>query len=296
MDGRRKSLGGFSPVVAGTWRMANWGMSVKERVHWIEQCIESGITTFDHADVYGGYTVEGLFGEALLDSPALRQRMQLVSKCGIRVVSPARPAHAMKSYDVSSAHIAASVDASLRALNTDHLDLLLLHRPDPLMDPDEVADTFARLRDAGKVLRFGVSNHTPGQLAMLHRRFPLVTNQVELSALRMDALADGTLDQCTDLDLQPMIWSPLAGGRLFDASSPRSEQVRAAMQGLAEAHGVSIPVIAFAWILMHPSHPVPITGSRRIEAMREAVAALDVRLTREDWFRVWSASAGRDVA
>lgn len=276
--------------------MADWGFDPQQRLRWIEQCLALGITSFDHADIYGGYTVEALFGEALAATPGLRDRMQLVSKCGIKLVSAQRPGHAIKSYDTSRAHVVASVEQSLRALRTDRLDLLLIHRPDLLTDPDELAETFARLRADGKVLHFGVSNHTPAQLAMLHRRLPLVTHQIELSPLQMGALGDGTLDQCTDLGLRPMIWSPLGGGRLFTSNDDQARRVREVLQVLAAQHGVSVATVAYAWILRHPSRPLPIAGSSRVEAMREAVAALSLRLSAEDWYRVWQASMGREVA
>lgn len=285
----------LSAVVAGVWRMASWGMDVPARVRWIEQCLDLGITSFDHADIYGDYQVEAMFGEALAAAPGLRERMQLVTKCGIRLVSARRPEHALKSYDTSPAHVRASVERSLRALRTDRIDLLLLHRPDPLMDPDALAETFRALREPGTVLHVGVSNHAPSQLALLHGRHPVVTNQVELSPLRLDALHDGTLDQCLDLGIRPMAWSPLAGGRLLAGDDDRAVRVRAALDALGRTHGASAATIAFAWILRHPSAPVPITGSRRIDALREAVAALDVRLSAEEWYAVWQASAGHEV-
>lgn len=286
----------LSPVVAGMWRMGEWGLDVPARVRWIEQALDLGITSFDHADIYGGYTVEALFGQALAAAPGLRQRMQLVTKCGIKLISEQRPAHTIKSYDSSRAHVVASVEASLRALNTDHIDVLLMHRPDLLMNPDELAHTFAELRAAGKVLAFGVSNHTPSQLAMLHRRFPLITNQIECSPLQMQALGDGTLEQCTDLGLRPMIWSPLGGGRLFTAMDDQAQRVRATLEQLGQQHGVSAATMAYAWILRHPSRPHPITGSGRMQALAEAVAALPVQLSAQDWYRVWQASMGHAVA
>jgi predicted oxidoreductase len=285
----------LSPIVAGAWRMADWGLDAGQRLRWIEQALDLGITSFDHADIYGDYAVEALFGEALAAQPALRARMQLVTKCGIKLVSAQRPGHAIKSYDSSRAHVQASVEASLRALRTDHIDLLLIHRPDALMDPDELADTFQGLRAAGKVLHFGVSNHSPSQLALLNRRLPLATNQIELSPLHLDALSDGTLDQCLDLGLRPMIWSSLAGGRLFTADDAQAQRVRAVLEALGREHGVSAATVAYAWILRHPSRPLPITGSQRREALQEAVAALTLRLSAEDWYRVWEASAGQPV-
>jgi predicted oxidoreductase len=285
----------LSPIVAGAWRMAQWNMTSQQRLRWIEQCLDRGITSFDHADIYGSYSVENLFGEALVIRPMLRERMQLVSKCGIRLVAPDRPGNTLTSYDSSGAHVAASVEASLRALRTDHLDLLLIHRPDSLMDPEALSETFQGLRAAGKVLHFGVSNHSPSQLALLHRRLPLVTNQVELSPLQVGALADGTLDQCLDLGLRPMIWSPLAGGRLFNTGDAQVDRVRAVLETLGQRYGASVPTMAYAWILRHPSRPVPITGSQRIGAVQEAIAALDIKLSSEDWYRILEASNGHSV-
>ena len=285
----------LSPTVAGMMRLPSWGLSTEGLVQWLENAIALGITSFDHADIYGGYSVEALFGRALAAVPGLRQRMQIVSKCGIKVVAAARPAHRINSYDSSRAHVMASVDASLRALRTDRIDLLLMHRPDLLMHPDELADTFSALQAAGKVLHFGVSNHTPGQVLMLHRRHPLVAHQVEFSPLQMTALSDGTLEQCQDLGLAPMVWSPLGGGRLFSAQDAQALRVRTVLAELAAQHGVSMATLAYAWLLRHPARPVPVTGSGRLQALQEAVAAQALVLTAEDWYRVWQASIGHGV-
>jgi predicted oxidoreductase len=286
----------LSPIAAGTWRLNEWKLDTPGLVRWIEQVVDLGITTFDHADVYGGYSVEAAFGEALAAAPALRQRMQLVTKCGIKLLSPARPSHVVKHYDTSRAHITASVENSLRALRTDRIDLLLIHRPDALMDADEVAQTFAELQAAGKVLHFGVSNHTPSQFALLHHRLPLVTNQIEFSPLSLSALADGTLDQAQDLGTPPMIWSPLASGRLLAAQDEQARRVRDVLATLGHQRGISLATMAYAWIRRHPSKPIPITGSGRIDALREATASLGVQLTAEDWTLVWQASMNREVA
>jgi len=286
----------LSPLAAGLWRLNEWGLDTPALVRWIEQALDLGITSFDHADIYGGYTVEARFGEALAAAPGLRERLQIVTKCGIKLHHPARPAHRLKSYDSSRAHVLASVDESLRALRTDRIELLLLHRPDLLMQPDELADTCRTLLAAGKVLHFGVSNHTPGQVAMLRKRMVLATHQLECSPLQMKALADGTLEQCVDLGLRPMIWSPLGGGRLFtDGGDAQVQRVRAVLAELAARHGVSEASVAYAWLLRHPSRPVPVTGSGRIEALREATAALNVALSAEDWYAIWQASMGHEV-
>ena len=285
----------LSPIVAGMWRLPQWKLDAPGLARWIAQALDLGISTFDHADIYGGYSVEAAFGEALAAAPGLRDRVQIVTKCGIRLVSAARPAHAIKSYDTSHGHVVASVENSLRVLRTDRIDLLLIHRPDALMDPDELAETFRGLQRSGKVLHVGVSNYTPSQFAMLHRRVPLSTNQVELSALQLGALADGTLDQATDLGLSPMAWSPLGGGRLFAQDDDAARRVRDVLQAQGQSRGVSAATMAYAWVRRHPSRPRPVTGTGRIDGLREAVAALDVRVSAEEWYAVWRAAQGREV-
>jgi predicted oxidoreductase len=284
----------LSPIVAGLWRIADWKLDVPARVRWIEQALELGISSFDHADIYGDYGAEGLFGEALKAEPSLRRRMQLVTKCGIRLRSAQRP-YRINYYDTGAAYVRAQVEQSLRNLHTEQLDLVLIHRPDYLMDAAALADTFATLTQEGKVAHWGVSNHRCSQFALLNGRHPLQTNQLELSPLHLNALDDGTLDQAQELGLRPMIWSPLAGGRLFTAEDAQAVRVRSAMTEIAARHQISLTTLAFAWVLRHPSRPHPITGSGRLESLREAVAALNVRLDAEDWYAIWTASKGHSV-
>lgn len=284
----------LSPVVAGLWRLASWSLDIRARVRWIEQALELGITTFDHADIYGDYRAEALFGEALKAAPGLRARLQLVTKCGIRLRSAERP-YRLNHYDSSPAYVRAQVEQSLRNLHSEQLDLVLIHRPDYLMDAAELADTFRTLTGEGKVAHWGVSNHIASQFALLHQHHPLATNQLELSPLAMGALDDGTLDQAQQLGLRPMIWSPLGGGRLFHPEDPQAVRVRETMLPIAERLGVSLATLTYAWILRHPSRPYPITGTGRIEGLREAVAALDVRLDAQDWYAIWVASKGHPV-
>lgn len=284
----------LSPIVAGLWRIADWNLSVAERVRWIEQTLELGITSFDHADIYGNYRAESLFGEALKASPNLRQRMQLVTKCGIRLRSTDRP-YRLNYYDTNATYVRAQVEQSLRNLHTDQLDLVLIHRPDYLMDAAALADTFNALTREGKVAHWGVSNHNAHQFALLHQYHPLVTNQIEWSPLQMNALDDGTLDQAQQLGLRPMIWSPLAGGRLFNEADEQADRVRSEMSAIAKRYNISLTTLAFAWILRHPSRPHPITGTGRIDGLREAVAALDIKLDAQDWYAIWVASKGHGV-
>ncbi|HTV84419.1 MAG TPA: aldo/keto reductase [Dyella sp.] len=284
----------LSPIVAGLWRIADWNLDVRQRVRWIEQALELGITSFDHADIYGGYRAEALFGEALKAAPGLRDRMQLVTKCGIRLRAAEKP-YRINHYDSSAAYVRAQVEQSLRNLHAEQLDLVLIHRPDYLMDAAALADTFTTLTREGKVAHWGVSNHSSSQFALLHQHHPLVTNQLELSPLQMSALDDGTLDQAQQLRARPMIWSPLAGGRLFTSDDAQALRVRAEMSAVASRLGISLTTLAFAWVLRHPSRPHPITGSGRIESLREAMAALEVQLDAQDWYAIWVASKGHGV-
>jgi predicted oxidoreductase len=285
----------LSRIVAGAWRLAEWNLPTERRLQWIHEALDLGITTFDHADLYGGYQAERLFGEALARAPGLREHLQIVGKCGIRPPCVQRPEHRVKHYDTSAAHVVASVEQSLRSLHTDRLDLLLVHRPDALMEPDALARCFDCLRRAGKVLHFGVSNHAPSQFSLLHRRFALATNQIELSPLHLDPLEDGTLDQAQDLGIAPMVWSPLAGGRLMSGDDEASVRVRAVLERLAAEHDATATTIAFAWVLRHPSRPLPIAGTRHVARLREAAAACAIALDAQDWYEIRSAAAGRDV-
>lgn len=286
----------LSRIVAGMWRMNEWKLTPQQRLSFIEQCLELGVNSFDHADIYGGYGVEALFGEALALQPSLRARMRLVSKCGIKLVGAARPQHSIQHYDTSAGHIIASAEHSLRQLGTDHLDLLLIHRPDPLMNFDEVAGAFHRLRREGKVLHFGVSNFSRHQFESLNRRIALATNQVEFSPLCVAPMFDETFDGLQDLGVAPMIWSPLAGGRLFSKDDAAGVRVGAVIQKVADELGRSFGSVVFAWIMQLPSRPIPLTGSGRIEAIKEAVAATRFSLDREQWFEILRAARGHEVA
>jgi predicted oxidoreductase len=286
----------LSRIVAGMWRMNEWGMSPQQRLALIEQCLELGVTSFDHADIYGGYAVEATFGAALAIKPSLRDQMQLVSKCGIKLISDARPAHTIQHYDTSASHIITSAEHSLRQLGTDHLDLLLIHRPDPLMDFDEIAGAFARLRQDGKVKHFGVSNFSRHQFESLNRRIALATNQVEFSPLCMAPMFDETFDGLQDLGVAPMIWSPLAGGRLFSSDEPAAQRVRAKIAELADELQQPFSSVVFAWIMQLPSRPIVLTGSGRIAAIAEAVQATQFSLSRSQWFEILRAARGHEVA
>lgn len=284
----------FSPLIAGYWRLMEWGMRPQELLAFMEQHSELGITTVDHADIYGDYQCEAAFGEALRLKPSLREKLELVSKCGI--ATTAKPEHALGHYITDRAHILASAEQSLKNLHTDYLDLLLIHRPDPLMEADEVAEAFTALHSSGKVSHFGVSNFTPAQFSLLQSRLPfmLATNQVEISPLNQTVTLDGTLDQCQQLRIRPMAWSCLGGGRLF--TEPRYQPLREELEAIAGEIGAqTLEQVVYAWILRLPSQPLPILGTGKIERMRDAWAALSLTLSRQQWFRIRKAALGYDV-
>lgn len=284
----------FSRFVMGYWRLMDWNMSAQQLASFIEAHLELGITTVDHADIYGGYQCEAAFGEAMKLAPALRQRMEIVTKCGI--ATTAKSEHALGHYITDSKHIIQSAEQSLSHLATDHIDLLLIHRPDPLMDADEVAEAFLALHQSGKVRHFGVSNFTPAQFALLQSRLPftLATNQVEISPVYQPLLLDGTLDQLQQLRIRPMAWSCLGGGRLFndEAFQPLRDELAQVAQ---ELNAESIEQVVYAWILRLPSQPLPIIGSGKIERVRSALAAEQLQMTRQQWFRIRKAALGYDV-
>jgi len=282
----------------GLWRMTEWNLDAQQLLNWTEQVLELGASVFDLADIYGDYEVEARFGQTLALQPAIRDRLFLISKCNIKLISSKRPEHRIKYYDTSRAHITASVDNSLRLLRTDRLDLLLLHRPDALMDADEVAVTLNELQQSGKVLHFGVSNFSATQVELLASRLSceLLTNQIELSVLHPGPLQDGTLDQCQRLRISPMAWSPLGGGRLFNDDGAREQRVRTALKMVGvERGGWTLDQTALSWLLTHPAHIVPVLGTRSLDNIRSVMRICHEKLSREQWYRILEASQGHEV-
>lgn len=288
----------FSELVQGYWRMAEWGMTPQQRLTFLKKHIDLGITTVDHADIYGGYQCEKLFGEALALDPSVREQIQIVTKCDINLCGDHTPDRKINHYDTSAQHIYQSVNNSLERLGVDEIDVLLIHRPDVLMDADEVAETFNELYKIGKVKHFGVSNFTPRQLELLQSRLgkPLVTNQVEINPLNFEVAHDGTLDQLQMNRIRPMAWSCLAGGELFTGKSEQAVRVRNELEAIRkEVSAASIDQVIYAWVRRLPSKPLPIIGSGKIERVQTAIDALSIELTREQWYRVWVASKGHGV-
>ncbi|MBD1584415.1 aldo/keto reductase [Pseudoalteromonas sp. S16_S37] len=289
----------IDPLVLGFWRLLDWQLTDKQCVSYLEQCIDLGIKHTDHADIYGEYECERAFGRALKLAPHIRNQIKIITKCGIRpALAKQGLAGKANHYDSSKAHIIASAQQSLKNFNTDRLDVLLIHRPDYLMDVDEMAEAFNSLRQVGDVLHFGVSNFTPSQFALLQSRlsFSLVTNQIECSVYEMKALDDGTLDQCQQRGIHPMIWSPLAGGRLFDKKDQKAIRLAVVLEEVAqEVSATSIDQIAYAWLKRLPSHPSVVLGTGNIERVKAAVESVHIDLSREQWYRIWQASTGHSV-
>lgn len=291
----------FSRIVMGFWRLHEWDKTPQDLIAFIEQCLEMGVTTMDHASLYGNYgqpSCEGLFGEALRLAPQLRGQLEIVSKCGINLIPPGEVGGRVNHYDASAESIVHSVEQSLQRMAIEQLDVLLIHRPDYLLEADEVASTFEKLHREGKVAHFGVSNFNTAQFSMLQSRLsaPLVTNQVEISPLNTDILDGGVLEQCQQLKVSPMAWSCLGGGRLFDNHHPVSQRVLPVLQDIAQEIGAkSIDEVLYTWVLALPCKATPIVGSGKIARVKTAVDALDLVMNREQWARIWVAAKGHGL-
>lgn len=289
----------FSPLIIGAMRLGSWGvkMTTDELERFIDQCIELGLTDFDHADIYGHYTEEGRFGQVLARRPDLKNKIQITTKCGIKLITPNRPNHKVKSYDSTARHIQTSAEQSLKDLNVDHIDLLLIHRPDYLMDAAEIGDAFNKLYKDGKVKHFGVSNFTPDQFELLRAHIPLVTNQVEGSVVHTQPFDDGTITQCQRHGIIPTIWSPLGGGKLFgDRVDECAVRIREVAGPIQQKHNCQLDQLALAWLLKHPAGLIPVLGTSKIARVQDALKATNINITHEEWYAIWQASKGEEIA
>jgi predicted oxidoreductase len=285
-----------SRFVAGFWRQNAWGFSDVQLQAYIENLLELGVTTMDHAYVYRS---ESQFGRVLAAEPRLRQRIEIISKFGIRPAGFGElGAQKTNHYDSSPGYMKRSVEATLSDLNTDYLDVLLVHRPDYLMHVGELAAAFTDLREQGKVRFFGVSNFTSSQFELLQAacNFPLVTNQVECSPVCLDPFENGVFDQCQRRHVNPMLWSCLGGGRLLTGKDARSVRICNTLGSVADQVGAdSLDQVIYAWLLTLPCNPLPIIGSGRINRVMRALSAENIRLDREQWYSIWEASTGYAV-
>lgn len=282
--------------IFGCWRLKEWGYTTSELSSLIYSALDAGVEIFDHADIYGDYSCEELFGDVLRANPTLRKMIKLSSKCGIKLPSAKFPGQT-HIYDTSFKHIVAAVERSLCNLATDHLDLLLIHRPDPLMRADEVANAFEYLLNQGKVLNFGVSNFNPVQMDLLQAYLPfrLQTNQIEASVLCHENFLNGNFDYLQMNDIRPQIWSPLAGGRIFKPSTQQEIEVVKCLTEIADKYDTSIENIALTWLLMLPARPQIVFGSGKKERILSMLESKKIELTRAEWFAIWTACQGYDI-
>ena len=284
----------FSRIISGTMTWGIWGKELDKggMISLLNQCVALGINTFDHADIYGGYTTEEAFGHAFTESGISREDIRLISKCGIQYICDKRP-NKIKHYDYSKDYIIESAEASLRNLQTEYLDLFLLHRPSPLMHPQEVMEAVAKLAQEGKIIDFGVSNFTPSQVDLISSEVPVMVNQVEFSLTQFEAMHDGTLDQMMVKKMIPMGWSPL--GVLFSADNAQTERIHAAMEPLLDKYDATEDQLALAWILKHPAGIHPVVGTTNTGRLKRAMEAVSLELELEDWFSLLVASQGHKV-
>ncbi len=288
----------FSKLVQGYWRLGAWNMNAQARLSFLKAHVELGITSVDHAAIYDDGACEALFGEALKLDASMRDEIEIITKFGINRKDTSDGINRVAHYDTSKSAIIRSVEASLTRLGIDKIDALLVHRLDYLMDADQVADAFETLKKNGKVSHFGVSNFSTSQFDLLQSRLDtqLMTNQVEINPMQFDALENGACDQLQQYHTRPMAWSCLTGGRIFNEQTPQAQRLRDTLSNLqSEIGATSIEQVMLAWVLKHPSCPIALLGSGKIERTKEAIAALELALNNEQWYRVWVASKGYQV-
>lgn len=283
-----------SRIIAGTMTWGQWGrgFSTAEMEGMILHCLEWGIRTFDHADIYGGYTTEAEFGKAFGRCSIDRESVEIISKCGIQLPCDARPDQ-IKHYQYDADYIVHSAEASIAALQCEYLDVLLLHRPSPLMQPEAVAAALERLRSSGKVRRFGVSNFSPSQVGLIASAVPVEAHQFECSLTTRSALFDGTLDDCIRSGREAMAWSPL--GTYFSEKDKAQKRIRTCLEALSEKYGAAADQLLLAWLLHHPAGIRPVVGTTRPERLKRSAAAAAISLEREDWFAMLVAAQGHEV-
>jgi predicted oxidoreductase len=284
----------FSRIIAGTMSWGTWGRNcnTSQVAELINCCLENNITSFDHADIYGDYTTEAAFGKGFIESKTDRQKIQLISKCGIQMPSGNRN-NAIKHYNYSKSYIIWSVEQSLKNLQTGYLDLLLLHRPSPLMHADEIAEAVEQLKQQGKIIDFGVSNFTPSQTELILTKTKISYNQIEFSVTHYEAMLNGSLDHMQTNGITPMCWSPL--GTVFKKEDEQSQRIKKLVTRLSLKYNVPGDIILLAWILKHPSNILPVCGTSDPSRISNLMKATTVELELQDWFALWTESSGHPV-
>lgn len=283
----------LSPIIAGTMNWGIWDkkLSTKEMSHLINICVENKISTFDHADIYGNYTTEADFGKAFTESKMDRNKIQLISKCGIQHVNGRD--NIIKHYDYSKDYIIWSVENSLINLQTDYLDVLLLHRPSPLMVADEIAEAVEKLKKEGKIIDFGLSNFTNSQTDLIRQKTEVSYNQIQFSATHNQAMLDGSLDYMQIHGIRPMSWNPL--GTVFREDIEQTRRLKSLLVQLVEKYEVGSDTLLLTWVLKHPAHIIPVAGTVNIARIQQLMKAVELDLDRLDWFAIWTESMGNKV-
>lgn len=283
----------YSKVIVGTMTWGSWGKKLTKNgmIDLLNHCLENGLSTFDHADIYGDYSTESDFGAALSESGVQRSALQLISKCGIQMTS--RSSNRLKHYEYSKEYIIWSAEESLKKLKTDYLDLFLLHRPSPLLEPNEVADAIHRLLESGKIKQFGVSNFTPSQVAMLEKLIPVSANQVEFSLTQNEAMYNGVWDDCLAHGRIGMAWSPL--GTVFRENNDSTKRIKKQLAILEEKYSADGSQLLLAWMLKHPIAPHPVIGTTTKDRITSSAKAAEIALDLQDWFVLLEASLGQEV-
>jgi len=281
----------LSRIISGTMNWGTWGVnySKDDMCKLILESFDSGINSFDHADIYGGYTTEESFGDAFAKTGINREDVFFISKCGIMYPSEKLPIQT-KHYDYSEDHINKSVDNSLKNLRTDYLDCLLLHRPSPLMDISIISDAVKRLIKSGKIKSFGVSNFTANQMDMFKGRLDIVYNQINLSLTNLDLMFDGTLEYMQANDILPMAYSPL--GSYFKEENGKIKKV---VDKLKNKYGCTDYQILISWLLKHPSKVYPVIGTTKSDRIKNSLESLKIEIDLIDWFELLEASVGKRV-
>ncbi|MFT5256453.1 MAG: putative oxidoreductase [Polaribacter sp.] len=284
-----------SKIIIGCMSWGAWGkqFSTKEQTDMIRFCTENGNAIFDHADIYGNYTTETDFGKAFVDSGVKREDIQLISKCGIQLINERRGSR-IKHYKYAKEYIISSAEASLKNLKTGYLDTFLLHRPSPLMQPDEISEAITALQDSGKIINFGLSNFTSSQVDLIANSVSVTANQIEFSLTKNEAMFNGTLDKMLQKGIQTMSWSPL--GTVFKDETAQTKRIKAVLKKLTKKHETSEDVILLAFILRHPAKVAPVIGTTNKERILKANSALNIHLELQDWFELLAASQGHEVA
>ncbi|KUJ61540.1 aldo/keto reductase [Flavobacteriaceae bacterium CRH] len=285
----------LSPIISGTMNWGVWdkNLTTKEMENMIQICIENKITTFDHADIYGDYTTEADFGKAFQNSKISREKLQLITKCGIQLVNENRN-NKIKHYDYSKDYIIWSVEESLKKLKTDYVDVFLLHRPSPLMQADEIAEAVEKLKAEGKIIDFGLSNFTNSQTELIRQKTEVSYNQVQFSATHFEAMVDGSLDYMQTHGIRPLSWNPL--GTVFREDTKKTRRLKKLFSTLLEKYHLGADTLLLAWILKHPAAVIPIAGTVNVARIQSLAKAVELEMDKEDWFAIWTESMGDDVA